>query len=84
MAGVEQRKQKRDDVAKQVKNEGIFAAITAAGSGSGVSVSASDLLGAATEEVADPSGLNITKGNSQLKNPLLPNWLRKKVPEPAM
>ena len=62
VAGVEQRKQKRDDVAKQVKNEGIFAAITAAGSGSGVSVSASDLLGAATEEVADLSGLNITKG----------------------
>ena len=61
-AGSEERRQVREQIAKQVQSAGIFAAITAAGNSGGVSASASDLLGTAGEGISDISSLNISKG----------------------
>jgi TonB family protein len=67
-AGIEERRQVRDMVAKQVSSAGIFAAITATGgSGSGVSSTASDLLGAADDGIGDLSNLSISKGTFAAK-----------------
>jgi TonB family protein len=63
----------REKVKQQVQSTGIFAAITAVGSGaSGVSGPASssvnDLLGAASESVGDLSNLTVSKGTFATKN----------------
>ncbi|NLE02395.1 MAG: energy transducer TonB [Fibrobacter sp.] len=67
-AGVEERRQKRAQVAQQIQSAGIFAAITASGSGSSMGVSASDLLGGGVSEgIADIGSINISKGTFATK-----------------
>ncbi len=61
-ASSEERRQKREQIDQQVQSSGIFAAITAAGSSGGLGASTSDLLGGASESVADIAELKITKG----------------------
>lgn len=67
-ATTEERRQKRQEVAQQIQSSGIFAAITASGSSGGMGGVASDLLGAASESVADIGEMNITKGAFVTKN----------------
>jgi len=66
-AGVEERRQKRLEVAQQIQSSGIFAAITASSAGSAMGVSASDLLGEVNEGIADIGSINISKGTFATK-----------------
>jgi TonB family protein len=61
-ASSEQRRQRRVQIEEQIQSSGIFAAITASGSGRSSGTSASDLLGIASENVADIGEIKITKG----------------------
>lgn len=62
-ANREERQRKRDQIKQQVRSTGLFAAITATGSGGGSSSGeATDLLGAAAEGVGDIGNINISKG----------------------
>ncbi|NLG17754.1 MAG: energy transducer TonB [Fibrobacter sp.] len=76
-AGSELRRQQRQEVAEQVKNAGIFAAITASGSGSGSIASASDLLSAGTQ-IEDLGNLNISKGTFTQKKSTPAGELKKR------
>lgn len=60
-----QREEKRAQVSKQVASSGIFAAITAVGSGGGGgrgTSAVSDFLGAASEGLGDIGGVTVSKG----------------------
>ena len=67
-----EREAVRQKVAQQVQSSGIFAAITAVGTGGGgpsaSSGSVNDLLGAASESVGNLSNLTISKGTFAAKN----------------
>ena len=68
-----ERQAVREKVKQQVSSSGIFAAITAVGSGSSASGAATassvnDLLGAASESVGDLSNLKVSKGTFATKN----------------
>jgi TonB family protein len=68
-----QRQMEREKVKQQVQSTGIFAAITAVGSGASgpsgqVTSSVNDLLGAASESVGDLSNLTVSKGTFATKN----------------
>jgi TonB family protein len=65
-SGIEQRKQVREQVAKQIQSSGIFAAITAAGSSG--STGESDLLGSVSSSTGDLGNLSISKGSFATKN----------------
>jgi TonB family protein len=65
-SGVEQRRQAREEVAKQIQATGIFAAITAAGSSG--SSGESDLLGSVSSGTGDLGNLSISKGSFATKN----------------
>ena len=68
-SGSEERRQAREKAAKQVQASGIFAAITASGSGSGgLTSSTSDLLGTAGIGVADLGNLSVSKGTFATKD----------------
>ena len=67
-SGSEQRRQIRERAAKQIQAAGIFAAITAAGDGSGGISSTSDLLGAAGIGVAELGNLSMSKGMFATRN----------------
>lgn len=76
-AGSELRRQQRQEVAEQIKNAGIFAAITASGSGSSSIASASDLLSAGTQ-IEDLGNLNISKGTFAQKKSIPEGELKKR------
>lgn len=62
-ASTEERRQKREMVAQQIQSSGIFAAITSSGNSSGSAAdAASDLLGVASENMADIGEINVAKG----------------------
>ena len=61
-SGVEERRQVREEVAKQIQSSGIFAAITAAGHSGGSAGVASDLLGNVGAQAADLNSISISKG----------------------
>ena len=64
-----EREKKREEIKKRVQASGIFAAITAAGSGVSTSTSAvTDLLGTAAEEIGDIGEIDISKGSFAAKN----------------
>jgi TonB family protein len=64
-----ERKKKREEIKKRVQASGIFAAITAAGSGVGTNTSAvTDLLGTASKEIGDIGEIDISKGSFATKN----------------
>ena len=68
-----ERQAVREKVKQQVSSAGIFAAITAvgsgsAGSGAGSSSSVNDLLGAASDNVGDLSNVKVSKGTFATKN----------------
>ncbi|MBN1309661.1 MAG: TonB family protein [Chitinispirillaceae bacterium] len=67
-SGSEVRRQAREQAARQIQAAGIFAAITASGSGSGSMSSASDLLGTAGLGVTDLGALSLTRGTFTAKN----------------
>jgi TonB family protein len=67
-----EREAVRQKVAQQVQSSGIFAAITAVGTGAAgansAGASVNDLLGAASESVGNLSNLKISKGTFATKN----------------
>jgi len=68
-----ERQAVREKVKQQVSSSGIFAAITAVGSGAsgagaGPSSSVNDLLGAASESVSDLGNVKVSKGTFATKN----------------
>ncbi|MBN1602444.1 MAG: TonB family protein [Chitinispirillaceae bacterium] len=65
-SGEEQRRQAREEVAKQIQSSGIFAAITAAGNSA--SSGESDLLGSVSSSTGDLGNLSISKGSFATKN----------------
>ena len=68
-SGAEHRKMKREQAAEQVQTAGIFAAITASGSGgTGTSDAASDLLGTAGLGVTNLGSMKLSKGTFATKN----------------
>jgi TonB family protein len=69
-SGVENRRQVREQAARQIQSAGIFAAITASGDGSGSNAlsSATDLLGTAGLGVTDLGALSVSKGTFAAKN----------------
>ncbi|MBN1575179.1 MAG: TonB family protein [Chitinispirillaceae bacterium] len=68
-SGVEVRRQVREQAARQIQTAGIFAAITASGSGgSGGMSSTSDLLGTSGLGVTDLGELSLTKGTFTAKS----------------
>ena len=68
-SGSEERRQAREKAARQVQASGIFAAITASGTGTGsLTSSTSDLLGTAGIGVADLGNLSVSKGTFATKN----------------
>lgn len=67
-SGVEKRRQVREQAVKQIQSAGIFAAITAAGSGSGQSSPTSDLLGTAGVGVTNIGNISVSKGTFAEKN----------------
>ncbi|HEX2957537.1 MAG TPA: AgmX/PglI C-terminal domain-containing protein [Chitinispirillaceae bacterium] len=67
-SGVEERRQVREQVAKQIQSSGIFAAITAAGNSGGSGGLESDLLGNVAGGTGDLSNLSISSGSFASKN----------------
>jgi TonB family protein len=63
----EQRQQKREEISKQLRSSGIFAAITATSGGSGSGGSVTDLLGSA-DGIGDIGAVSISKGTFATKN----------------
>ncbi len=61
-SGVEQRRQVREQVAKQIQSSGIFAAITAAGNSGGAG-GETDLLGNVSSGTSDLNNLSISSGS---------------------
>jgi TonB family protein len=61
-SGAEERRQRREEVSRQVQASGIFAAITASGSGVGGGAATTDLLGTAGLGVTDLGDLSLDKG----------------------
>ncbi len=72
----EERQKQRDEVAKEVRSTGIFAAITAAGGSGGSGSSVTDLLGA-TEGVGDLSDIDVDKGTFATSKTVDPKELSK-------
>jgi TonB family protein len=66
-SGVEERRQIREQVAKQIQSSGIFAAITAAGNSGGTGGDVSDLLGNVTQGTADLGSISVSKGSFATK-----------------
>lgn len=67
-SGAEERRQRREEVTKQVQTSGIFAAITASGTGTGEGAAAADLLGTAGLGVTELGDLSLDKGIFAAKN----------------
>lgn len=67
-SGAEQRRKVREQAAKQIQAAGIFAAITAAGGGTGTGSPVSDLLGTAGIGVSELGNLSLDKGTFATKN----------------
>lgn len=67
-SGVEKRRQVREQAVKQIQSAGIFAAITAAGGGSGQSSQTSDLLGTAGVGVTNIGNISVSKGTFVAQN----------------
>jgi len=66
-SGMEQRRQAREQAARRIQTAGIFAAITASGSGGEGFSSTSDLLGKSGLGVTDLGGLSLSKGTFATK-----------------
>lgn len=64
------RRKRREAISQQLQSSGIFAAITASGSGpgSGGSSHMTDLLGTAAEGIGDLGGIDISKGTFATKD----------------